>query len=188
MVSIYTAILLASDKMSRCRGLTSLDECVNPRYHTAWGSVVTVKEAIFNSFHKIEQEAYRRVTHYGHLSLILPDLNASAEILKYIYSLCTRLTAANPSIRVMVGNTKWNKQDMLVNFVPFSLHKGSFDIPVSWDDNEPDYTWQHVLDNEQHYSSSSTDRWPPLKYKIQATKEKIVNIRKLIEESNGLLT
>ena len=61
--------------MSRNRGFTSLDECVNPIYYKAWGSIVTVQNAIKSSFKAIEQKLYRRIATYGYVNLIIPDGN-----------------------------------------------------------------------------------------------------------------
>lgn len=172
--------------MSRNRGFTSLDECVNPIYYKAWGSIVTVQKVIKSSFDVIEQKLYRRIATYGYVNLIIPNLKANMEILKYIYSLCMQLVS--PHIKIMVGNEKWNKQDIVLDFVPFTLKKTSkYSIPIGWNDNEEDYTWQDVIENGQYYSSSSTDIWPPLEYRIKATQEKIAQIQHQTATTNGAL-
>ena len=51
--------------MSRCRGFKSLDECVNPEYHDAWGCCVTVKDAIDHAILHIEEKAFRRYNTKG---------------------------------------------------------------------------------------------------------------------------
>ena len=46
--------------MSRNRGFTSLDECVNPIYYKAWGSIDTVQKVIKSSFDVIGFEEYQK--------------------------------------------------------------------------------------------------------------------------------
>jgi len=187
---IYTVVLLVCINMSRCRGFKSLDECVNPIYYTTWGCSVTVKQCIANCFYIIEQKAYRRISHHGYVNLILPNFTTtSRETLEYIHHLCTQLVLTEKSIEIIIGTEKRNKHDIVVNFVPFSLQRGANCIPVSWQDNEKDYSWQQVIDNPQYYSSSSTDVnvWPPLEYQIKAHQEKINKIQQNIAAHNGLL-
>ena len=171
--------------MNRDRNFTSLHECVNPIYHKAWGHCVTVKHAIDVSFYQIEQRAYRIHSKFGYLNIVIPNLRTHNEILQYLYTFFLRFTGT--TISVVVGSAKRNRHDIVVKFVPLTRHKRKYAIPVGWCDNIKDYTWQQVLDNGQHYSSSSTDVWPPHEYKIRAQIEKVEILRKQVELQNGLL-
>lgn len=84
-------------------------------------------------------------------------------------------------IQVCFDSEKSNKKDILVQWVPISLVRPKFAIPVGWDDNEKEYTWQDVLDNSHEYPSSSTDFGPPLEFQIKAQEEKIKNIQKNLD-------
>jgi len=135
--------------MYRRRILTSLSECVNPIYHQAWGSGVTVKHVIDSCVDDIERIAYRRLSKYGHVRVILPLIDFA-----YIYSLFARFVGTN--ITVVIGDGKWYNHDIQVVLVPFSTTRPRYAIPIGWDDNEHDYTWQQVNDNIHTYPSSST--------------------------------
>ena len=190
VVYIYCCFVRSVCKnMSRCRGFKSLDECVNPIYYNTWGCSVTVKQCIANCFYTLEQKAYRRISQHGYVNLILPDFTTSRVTLEYIHQLCTQLVATEKNIQIIIDTEKWNKHDIVVNFVPFCLQRRANCIPVSWQDNEKDYSWQQVIDNPQYYSSSSTDVnvWPPLEYQIKAHQEKINKIQQNIAAHNGLL-
>jgi hypothetical protein len=169
--------------MSRNRGFTSLNECINPIYFDVWGHFVTVKECIRHCFFIIKQKAYRRISQHGHVNLILHDFTTtSRETVGYIHQLCMELVTAEKDIEIIIGTEKWNKNDIVVKFVPFSLQRGKYCIPVGWQDNEKDYSWQQVIDNPQYYSSSSTDVWPPLEYQKLAHLEKINQMQQKINQ------
>ncbi len=80
-------------------------------------------------------------------------------------------------IHVCFDSEKSKRQDILVQWVPISLMRPKYAIPVGWDDNEKEYTWQEVLDNSHEYPSSSTDFGPPLEFQLKAQEEKIKNIQ-----------
>ena len=155
--------------MSRCRGLKSLDECVNPEYHRAWGGCVTVKDAIDNAICSIEDTAFKRYSYKGRMNVFLPDCNGKVEILEHIfYSLSTKFQSYN--IKLHIGDEKYNKWDIVVQCTPFTLEKTKYAIPVGWDDNLPPWTWQDVC-RYTRYSTSSSQVWPPKEYKIKARLE-----------------
>ena len=177
--------------MSRSRGFTSLNECINPIYFDVWGHFVTVKECIRHCFFLIKQKAYRRISRHGHVKLILHNFTTtSRETVGYIHQLCTELVAVEKDIEIIIGTEKWNKHDIVVKFVPFSLQRGGNCIPVCWHDDEKNYSWQQVFDNPQHYpqyfssssSSSSNDVWPPVEYQKVAHLEKINQIQQNINQ------
>jgi hypothetical protein len=165
----------------RCRSFTSLDECLNPVYFEQWGSVPSVKECIHLGFAQIQQKAYRRISQHGSATIVLPPLTATPVVVRYISSLFMQLCNEEQYIQVCFDSEKSNKKDILVQWVSISLVRPKFAIPVGWDDNEKEYTWQDVLDNSHEYPSSSTDFGPPLEFQIKAQEEKIKNIQKNLD-------
>ncbi len=166
--------------MSRCRGFKSLDECVNPEYHNEWGHCVTVKDCIDCAIFHIVDKAMRRWGKHGYLTVLLPDFNGKSKILEHIFFSLTRQFQGY-NIELAIGDEKYRKQDIIVQFVPMSLKKPKYAIPVSWNDDLPTFTWQNVIDFGG-YSSSSKDVWPPEEYKmkarIEAQREALRNLDK----------
>ena len=155
--------------MSRCRGLKSLDECVNPAYHRAWGCCVTVKDAIDNAMVLIEDKAFKRYSQRGRVNVFLPDFNGKPKILEHIFfSLSVKFSGYDINIRI--GDEKYNHWDIVVQFTPFTLEKNFNAIPVGWDDDLPQWTWQDVC-RYGGYSTSSMQIWPPEEYKVKARLE-----------------
>ena len=155
--------------MSRCRGLKSLDECVNPEYHRAWGCCVTVKNAIDYAISLIEDKAFKRYSHRGRVNVFLPDFNGKPKVLEHIFfSLSGKFRGYN--IKLQIGDEKYNKWDIVVRFTPFTLEKTKYTIPVGWDDDLPQWTWQDVC-RYSGYSTSSSEIWPPEEYKMKAQLE-----------------
>ena len=165
----------------RCRSFTSLDECLNPVYFEQWGRVTAVKECINLGFAQIQRKAYRRISQYGSATIVLPSLTGTPVVVQYISSLFMQLCNEEQDIQVCFDSEKSNKKDILVQWVPISLVRPKYAIPVGWDDNEKDYTWQEALDNSHEYPSSSTDFGPPLELQIKAQEEKIKNIQKHLD-------
>lgn len=165
----------------RCRPLTSLEECLNPIYFQAWGRVASVKECIDLSFYNIQQKVYRRIGQHGSATIVLPELSGNSEIVQYISNLFLQLYNQEEHVEVCFDSEKSNKKDILVTWVPFSLTRTKYAIPVGWDDNEKDYSWQDVLKNCHEYASSSSDVGPPLKFQLKAQEEKIRNIQQHLD-------
>ena len=165
----------------RCRPFTSLDECLNPVYFEQWGKGPTVKECINLGFYQIQQKAYRRIGQQGSATIVLPPLTGNPAVVQYISNLFIQLYNEEKYIQVCFDSEKSNKKDILVQWVSIALVRPPYAIPVGWDDNEREYTWQDVLRNGHEYSSSSTDFGPPLEFQIKAQKEKIKNIQKHLD-------
>jgi hypothetical protein len=165
----------------RCRFFTSLDECLNPVYFEQWGSVITVQGCINIGFYNIQQKAYRRISQHGSATIVLPPLTGNPAVIQYISSLFVQLCNEEKDIQVYFDSEKSNKKDIMVQWVPISLERFKYAIPVGWDDNEKDYTWQEARDNSHEYPSSSTDFGPPLELQIKAQEEKIKNIQKHLD-------
>lgn len=170
----------------RCRPFTSLDECLNPVYFEQWGKGPSVKECINLGFYQIQQKAFRRISHNGSATIVLPPLSGTPVVVRYISSLFTQLCNEEKDIQVCFDSEKSNKKDILVQWVPIALGRPKYAIPVGWDDNEKEYTWQEVLDKSHEYPSSSTDFGPPLEIQIKAQKEKIKNIQKHLDRLDHL--
>lgn len=155
--------------MSRSRGFKSLDECVNPEYHRAWGCCVTVKEAIDHAIRFIEDKALRRCSRQGRVNVFLPDFNGKPNVLEHIFfSLSDKF--ASYDIKLHIGDEKYNAWDIVVQFTPFTLEKTKSAIPVGWNDDLPQWTWQDVC-QYRGYSTSSLQIWPPKEYKMKARLE-----------------
>ena len=169
----------------RCRSFTSLDECLNPVYFEQWGRVPSVKECINLGFYQIQQKAYRRISQQGSATIVLPPLTGNTAVVEYISSLFTQLCNEEKDIVVYFDSEKSSKKDILVQWVPFSLVRPKYAIPVGWDDNEKDYTWQEALDNSHEYPSSSTDFGPPLELQIKAQEEKLKKIQTHLDQINA---
>lgn len=172
--------------MSRCRGFKSLDECVNPEYHDAWGCCVTVKDAINHAIWEIERRAFKRYSRRGYMNIFLPDFNGKPKILEHIFfSLSDKFKGYN--IKIQIGDEKYHKWDIVVKFTPFALEKAKYAIPVGWDDDLPQWTWQDVC-RYGHYPTSSSQIWPPEEYKIKAQLEaKRMAIKKLEKQRQQIL-
>jgi hypothetical protein len=154
-----------------------LDECLNPVYFEQWGRVPSVKDCINQGFYQIQRKAYRRITQHGSATIVLPPLTGFPGVVQYISSLFMQLCNEEKDIHVCFDSEKSKRQDILVQWVPISLMRPKYAIPVGWDDNEKEYTWQEVLDNSHEYPSSSTDFGPPLEFQLKAQEEKIKNIQ-----------
>lgn len=155
--------------MSRCRGFRSLDECVNPEYHDSWGCAVTVKDAINDAIEVIERKALQRYSHIGYMNVFLPDFNGKPKILEHIFfSLSAKFHGFD--IKLQIGDKKYYEWDMVVQFTPFTPEKGQYAIPVGWNDDLPQWTWQDVC-RYGHYPTSSSQVWPPEEYKAKARME-----------------
>ena len=166
--------------MSRKRGFKHLTECVNPEYHDAWGTFVTVKDVIDHCIWVIEDRAFRRLAKYGYLSVLLPDMTGKPKILSYIYN-SLRAKFFGHDITLELGDEKYRRQDIVIKCVPMSLEKPRNAIPVGWDDNLPKWTWQDVIDFAG-YPTGSKDIWPPLEYKLRAQREKVQDLEKQRQE------
>ena len=155
--------------MSRRRGFKSLDECVNPEYHWAWGCPVTVKEAIDNAIDDIADRAFRRYSRIGYMNVLLPDFEGKPRILEYIFfSLSAKFHGHD--IRLQIGDLAYYEWDIVVQFTPFALEKPKNAIPVGWDDELAQWTWKDVC-QYGGYATSSTCQWPPEEYKMKARME-----------------
>ena len=162
--------------MSRCRKFKHLDECVNHEYHGEWGRPVTVKDAIMYSIYCIEDRALRRISNCGELNVLLPNFIAKTQIVKYIFNTFT-YKFQGTHVNLLIGDTKFGKNDIVVNFVPLTEHRPKFGIPVSWNDDLPQWTWKDVIAHGEYFSSSSTSIWPPLEYKLKAQRELVEQLK-----------
>ena len=73
-------------------------------------------------------------------------------------------------IELAIGDEKYRKQDIVVQFVPLTPEKPKYAIPVGWNDNLEQWTWKNVCEYDG-YPTSSTQIWPPEEYKIKARKQ-----------------
>lgn len=111
----------------------------------------------------------------------MPELSGTPEVVRYISNLFLQLYNQEKKVEVYFDSEKSNKNDILVEWVPISLVRAKYAIPVGWDDNEEEYTWQDVLENYHEYPSSSTDVGIPLEIQLKAQEEKVQNIQKYID-------
>ena len=152
--------------MSRCRGFKSLNECINPEYHRAWGHGVTVKDCIDNAIFHIVCKAMRRYGKHGYLTVFLPDFNGKPKILEHIF-FSLKKEFHGYDIELAIGDEKYRRQDIVVQFVPLTPEKPKYAIPVGWNDNLDQWTWKNVCEYGG-YPTSSTQIWPPEEYKMKA--------------------
>ena len=154
--------------MLRQRFFATLDECVNPIYQPEWGDPVTVRDAVDFAWNNAVQSAYRKITKHGHVRLMIPDVRVGPHLIHYLQSQCH---FGDANIQVLVGDVQQYRHDILLKFVPMTRHCPPYAIPYCWNDNEPDWKWQDVLDHG-NYSSSSSQIGPPPDYLRKAQEEK----------------
>ena len=150
--------------MRRCRGIKHLDECVNLEYLHEWGGP-SVKDAIRQAIDDIQERAERRLWRTGAFNVLLPELHAKPNIVEYIFVELSRRFPDPSCIGLRMEDQQQFREDLLIKFVPFTPKKPKNAIPVSWDDDLPDWTWQDVVDDGgRHYATSSKQTWPPVQY------------------------
>lgn len=161
--------------MSRNRQLQSLYECVNPEYLRAWGGGVTVKDAIDYSIECIVAKAIRRRNTGYEVRMWLPNYTGKRRLMEHIFTkLSERLQKT--SIRLDIGDEPHGPKDIMIDFVAFTTPRPKYSIPTSWNDDLKDFTWSDVIAHGHLYSSSSSDVWPPVDFKMRAQREKMQKI------------
>ena len=158
--------------MSRNRPVASLNECLNPEYLSAWGGGPAVKDAIDFSIESIAARARRRHNRGYEVHVILPDYTGKRSIMEHIFMALTRKFTGY-HIKLEIGTEKKAPKDILVDFVPFTTVRRKGTLPVLWNDDFSDFTWEDVIRHPEYYSSSSTDVWPPSEYSMRAQRDKM---------------
>ena len=72
--------------------------------------------------------------------------------------------------KLQIGDEKYYRWDIVVQFTPLTAQKAKYAIPVGWNDNLPQWTWQDVC-RYSGYPTSSSQAWPPEEYKAKARME-----------------
>lgn len=147
-----------------------LDEAINPCYLCFFGQT-SVKDAINTSIRNIEEIVHRKLTKYGELRIFVTNFEGDHSVYNHIQEQLL-LKFSRPDIQLICADEKYASKDVLIHFVPFTTSKRpKYAIPYCWKDNEKNWTWKDVINNGQHYSSSSTDIWPPFEYRMKAQRE-----------------
>ena len=161
--------------MARCRGFKTLNEAVNPEYHREWGHPVSVKDSIDYCIMLIKQKLYRRVNKHGRIHLILPEFKGKPCIVEHIFVSLSKIVSELP-VEIQLGDEKISRGDIVVKFVPFTIQRPRLSIPVGWEDDLPQWTWNDVIKNGQYYSTSSSETWPRPEYKFYAQREMLAQL------------
>lgn len=159
--------------MSRDRPFVSLKECVNPEYINNWGSPVTVKDVIDDRIRDVVRRAFKRHNRGYQVRLLLPpDYNGRRSIVTHIF-MSLKEEVSSHGIIIELGNERELVGDLVIHFVPLTLHPQKLGIPVCWKDDLKDWTWNDVVSHGGLYASSSKDVWPPEEYRMRAQRERL---------------
>ncbi len=146
-----------------------LDEAINPCYVPEWGQA-SVKDAINTAIFFIEEIVHMRLAKCGEIRMIVPQFEGDRSVYEYIQEQLL-LKFSRPDIQLICASEKFVSRDVLIRFVPFTIKRPKYAIPFCWKDNEKDWTWKDVISDGRHYSSSSTDIWPPVEWRMHAQRE-----------------
>lgn len=171
---------------SRRRGFKHLNECVNPEYWEAWGQHVTVQQCIDAELARLISGLMSRAWRRGDFKVFLEEFHGKPRIVEHIYVTLSR-ALANTGLQLCVG-TKQLHEDVNVRFGPFTRTRETFTIPIGWDDNLPDWSWEDVIENWSKYptSSSSSATEIPLQYRMLAQREKIQRLHTQLHQSSAV--
>lgn len=151
--------------MRRNRPFRSLDECVNPEYMRG-GTNVTVKDSIDFCISDIYTEALRRRNKGYEIIIFLPNYSGKRSIMQHIFMELSEKVGP-VGIKLDIGE-ECDYPHLQVDFVSMSSDLPKCSIPVSWNDDLADWTWQDVVNHGEYYSSSSSEVWPPSHYRMRA--------------------
>ena len=154
----------------RCRPFRSLNECVNPEY-MRFGNIVTIGETITHCIGRIVEKARQRQNRGYVVTIYLPNFTGKRSIMQHIFMEFSELIRGM-NVKLDISDEEVYYPDLDVSFCAMNVDLPDMSIPVCWDDQLTDWTWEHVCANPQYYSTSSSDVWPPVHYSMRATRER----------------
>ena len=170
---------------SRAKQIESVDTPLNPIYVSHWFGSVSVADAINNAFGRIFDRALHMATHRGESTVIVPSQwkdcsqNMSAFLSVKFEQLRMIALEAGNKYNCVIHVTNQHHTSRYVELRQCAFHLDGFDknvgdIPTHWRDNEEDYTWAQVCEeNHGRRSTSSSEIWPPPEYVRFARLEKM---------------
>ena len=154
----------------RCRQFRSLNECVNPEY-MRYSNIVTTGEMITHCIGQIVDKARARQNRGYLVTIYLPNFTGKRSIMQHIFmEFSERIRGMN--VKLDISDEEVYYPDVDVSFCAMKRDLPEMSIPVCWDDQLDDWTWQNVCANPQHYSTSSSEKWPPVHYSMRAARER----------------